>query len=142
MLFRSELALIGTPGVRPMGCFYDITTQRVGGWSVHKWNLFQNTFLKDPMGFLSELIQKKGWTKSNPTYRREWCGEWVLDLSCLIYKMDRTRNIYEKLPDGQEWSRVIGIDLGFDDNNMPDMTGWVTVYFLAPAPATIPDALK
>jgi uncharacterized protein YabE (DUF348 family) len=39
-------------------------------------------------------------------------------------------------------SRYKWIDLGFDDNNMPDMTGWVTVYFLEPAPATIPNALK
>jgi 3D (Asp-Asp-Asp) domain-containing protein len=39
-------------------------------------------------------------------------------------------------------SRYKWIDLGFDDNNMPDMTGWITVYFLAPAPASIPDALK
>lgn len=39
-------------------------------------------------------------------------------------------------------SRYKWIDLGFDDNNMPDLTGWITVYFLPPAPATIPDALK
>ena len=39
-------------------------------------------------------------------------------------------------------SRYKWIDLGFDDNNMPDMTGWITVYFLAPAPSTIPDVLK
>lgn len=34
------------------------------------------------------------------------------------------------------------IDLGFDDNNLVDMTGWVTVYFLAPAPASLPPALQ
>ena len=39
-------------------------------------------------------------------------------------------------------SRFRWIDLGFDDNNIVDMTGWVTVYFLAPAPASIPDILK
>lgn len=39
-------------------------------------------------------------------------------------------------------SRYRWIDLGFDDADVPDMTGWVTVYFLEPAPATIPDALK
>lgn len=39
-------------------------------------------------------------------------------------------------------SRYKWIDLGFDDNNLQDMTGWVTVYFLAPAPAFIPDVLK
>ena len=35
-------------------------------------------------------------------------------------------------------SRYRWIDLGFDDNNIVDMSGWHTVYFLAPAPASIP----
>jgi uncharacterized protein YabE (DUF348 family) len=35
-------------------------------------------------------------------------------------------------------SRYRWIDLGFDDNNIVDMNGWLTVYFLAPAPASIP----
>ncbi len=39
-------------------------------------------------------------------------------------------------------SRYRWIDLGFDDNNIGDMSGWITVYFLAPAPATIPDILQ
>jgi uncharacterized protein YabE (DUF348 family)/3D (Asp-Asp-Asp) domain-containing protein len=39
-------------------------------------------------------------------------------------------------------SRYRWIDLGFDDNNLVDMTGWVTVYFLAPAPASIPPILQ
>jgi len=38
--------------------------------------------------------------------------------------------------------RTKWIDLGFDDGNMVNMTGWVTVYFLAPAPAEIPYFLK
>jgi 3D (Asp-Asp-Asp) domain-containing protein len=39
-------------------------------------------------------------------------------------------------------SRYKWIDLGFDDDNIQDLTGWITVYFLSPAPATIPDALR
>ncbi len=39
-------------------------------------------------------------------------------------------------------SRYRWIDLGFDDNNLVDMTGWVTVYFLTPAPASIPPVLQ
>lgn len=38
--------------------------------------------------------------------------------------------------------RTQWIDLGFDEGGMVDMTGWVTVYFLAPAPAEIPYFLK
>ncbi|HEY5984498.1 MAG TPA: G5 domain-containing protein [Anaerolineales bacterium] len=39
-------------------------------------------------------------------------------------------------------SRYRWIDLGFDDNNIQDMTGWITVYFLAPAPASIPEVIR
>lgn len=38
--------------------------------------------------------------------------------------------------------RTKWIDLGFNDGEIVDMTGWVTVYFLAPAPAEIPYFLK
>ena len=38
--------------------------------------------------------------------------------------------------------RTKWIDLGFDDGAIQDMTGWVTVYFLAPAPAEVPYFLK
>ena len=38
--------------------------------------------------------------------------------------------------------RTKWIDLGFNDGEIQDMGGWVTVYFLAPAPAEIPYFLK
>jgi len=39
-------------------------------------------------------------------------------------------------------SRYHWIDLGFDDNNIVDMSGWLTVYFLAPAPGSIPPVMQ
>jgi uncharacterized protein YabE (DUF348 family) len=39
-------------------------------------------------------------------------------------------------------SRYRWIDLGFNDNNIVDMNGWHTVYFLAPAPASIPPVMQ
>ncbi len=38
--------------------------------------------------------------------------------------------------------RTKWIDLGFNEGEMRNMNGWVTVYFLAPAPAEIPYFLK
>ena len=38
--------------------------------------------------------------------------------------------------------RTSWIDLGFNEGEMRDMTGWVTVYFLAPAPVEIPYFLR
>jgi uncharacterized protein YabE (DUF348 family) len=39
-------------------------------------------------------------------------------------------------------SRFRWIDLGFNDNNIVDMSGWHTVYFLAPAPASVPPVMQ
>jgi uncharacterized protein YabE (DUF348 family) len=39
-------------------------------------------------------------------------------------------------------SRYKWIDLGYDEGAMGNLIGWITVYFLAPAPATIPDILQ
>ena len=39
-------------------------------------------------------------------------------------------------------SRYRWIDLGFDDDNIVDMTGWLTVYFLAPAPTSVPPVMQ
>lgn len=39
-------------------------------------------------------------------------------------------------------SRYRWIDLGFDDNNIVDMSGWLTVYFLPPVPASIPPVMQ
>ncbi len=39
-------------------------------------------------------------------------------------------------------SRTQWIDLGYDDNNIGGLSGWVTVYFLEPAPAEIPYFFK
>jgi len=38
--------------------------------------------------------------------------------------------------------RTKWIDLGFNEGEIVNMTGWVTVYFLAPAPAEVPYFLK
>lgn len=40
-------------------------------------------------------------------------------------------------PDGRLW-----IDLGYSDEDWQTWSGWVTVYFLGPAPASIPAALQ
>ncbi len=39
-------------------------------------------------------------------------------------------------------SRYRWIDLGFNENNVADLSGWHTVYFLAPAPASVPPVMK
>lgn len=119
------LAITGTPGPVPSGFFYDITARGIGGYSVHKWSLFDNPYLPDPRKFVDELKKRKGWDDSNPTLRREYMGEWVLDLDALVVKYQSSRNHYEHLPERKDqWQYIVSIDVGFEDADALAVIGW------------------
>lgn len=112
---NGDLDLYGTPGLRPSGFFYDITTGAKQGFSVHKWSILDNPFIPNAQKFIDEMMANKGWTVDNPTYRREWLGEWVLDLDALLFKFNKIKNTYSEKPKGPAWDRVLGIDYGWHD---------------------------
>ncbi len=119
------LALTGTPGPIPSGLFYDITAQGKYGFSVHQWSLLDNPYLPSPQTYVNELKKRKNWDDSNPTLRREYFGEWVLDLEVLVIKYQESRNHFERLPDREDqWSYVLGVDIGFDDADALVVLGW------------------
>jgi hypothetical protein len=126
---RGQLSLLGTPGVRPAGYFYDITTQN-RGVPVYRWSLLDNPYMPEPETFLKNLMKRKGWTDQNPTYRREYLGEWVLDLDALVYKFSRAKNSYDQLPKDIQLYRVLGIDLGYS----PDPTAFAVLVYSPESP--------
>lgn len=111
---RGATVLSGTPGPIPSGLFYDASHAKYG-YSVHKWTVFQNPYFPDPVGFVRRLKEKKGWTDENPTYQREWLGQWVLDLDALVYKFNKERNVYDELPGGHDYLRILSVDYGWND---------------------------
>ena len=110
---RGTLVLAGSPGIIPKGLFYEITTGIKKGWSVHKWNIYDNPHIRDPKAYLDEERQLHGWTESNPTYRREYLGEWVRDEEILVFKLSDTN--LAPTPDNIS-NLVLGIDFGFNDS--------------------------
>jgi len=112
--YNGALVLLGTPGVMPLGTFYDCTTKDIG-YSVHRWSLYDNPYLPNAREYVSQLIRKRQWTELNPTYRREYLGEWVVDLDALVYRFRRERNVYKELPANQTWNRVLAVDFGWHD---------------------------
>lgn len=119
------LALTGTPGPVPVGLFYEVTHARQHGYSVHRWSIFENPYMPDARAFVDDLRRKKAWDDQNPTYRREWLGEWVLDLEALVFQYAEAKNHYDTLPAvSGEWDYVIGVDLGFDDADAIAVVGW------------------
>jgi hypothetical protein len=113
--YDGRIYMFGTPGVRLAGVFYDATTGKEPGWSVHKWSVFDNPHMPGIREFLRKLMEKKRWTKDNPTYRREWNGEWVIDLDALVYKFRGGKNEYDQLPDDLDWFNILAIDYGWHD---------------------------
>lgn len=119
-----QLALTGTPGPIPKGYFYDVTAGKMG-FSLHNWKVYDNPYMPNAREFVKNLMIKKGWDEKNPTYRREWQGEWVPDEDGLVYKFNSERNLIDSLPKDNGWFYVLGVDLGYD----PDPSGFVLCCF-------------
>lgn len=111
---RGDIVLIGTPGPSPIGTFFEATTNATS-WSTHKWSLLDNPHLPHAAEWLTDLRASRGWTDENPTWRREYLGEWVQDESALVYRgFKRHRNVFKLLP-AASWEYIIGMDLGWHD---------------------------
>lgn len=111
---NSWLAVTGTPGPIPRGFFYDVSEGLSGGYSVHRWSLYQNPYLPSAQEFVDKLKARKKWTDSNPTYLREYKGLWVLDVDSLLVRYSEHINHFNQLPI-QRYTAIMGIDIGFND---------------------------
>jgi hypothetical protein len=119
----SWLALTGTPGPIPRGTFFDVTEGGKGGYSVHKWAVYDNPYMPNAQQFVDELKRRKGWDDRNPTFLREWKNEWVLDYESLLVKYEEAKNHYDVLPTVR-WNYILGIDLGLKDSDALAVIGW------------------
>jgi len=119
----SWLAVTGTPGPIPRGLFYDITNSGDGGYSIHKWSLYDNPYMPDPRAFVEAIKAKQKWDNHNPTYLREYCGQWVIDKNALLIKYEESVNDYKNLPTGH-WNYILGVDIGHRDADALAVIAW------------------
>jgi hypothetical protein len=126
--YDGQIVVTGTPNSACVGPFYSITTNQVGfkGWSTHKWTLRDNPHLPNVEGWLERKRTQKNWDEHHPTYRREYCGDWIRDSNTLVYKFTEDLNLEERFEPGEieDWEWVLGIDLGYNDP-----TAFVTVAY-------------
>ncbi len=116
--YGGRLILVGTPNAACAGYFYEAC--RSDAWKHFHWIMDDNPWISFKSGMGVEEIrrqhlERKGITADDPTYRREWCGEWVRDEHALTFKYLEGRNDYAQLPDDQEWRYVLGADIGWHD---------------------------
>jgi len=122
---QGHLLLAGTPGPIPSGLFYDITFHGAPGWQRFHWTILDNPTIPHARAWLEDRREKRGWDTSNPTYRREWLGEWVHDDTALVLPYDPSRNGCHGLPPGGfEWQYGLGVDLGYSDDSAFVVTAW------------------
>lgn len=105
-----SIHLAGTPGIVPVGLFYQATSliSRVKTedaeaaptcelydgvpqpeesplWSLHKWTVQDNIAAPEQWKRALRIKKAKNLTDESPTWRREFLGEWVTDPSELVY---------------------------------------------------------
>jgi phage terminase large subunit-like protein len=121
------IALTGTPGPVPSGYFFDITQNRKYGYSVHEWTLFENPYMPNPREFCRDLLIKREWDETNPTYLREYRNKWVLDVESLWVRYKESLNdfaVLPSLPAPHKYHYIVGVDLGYRDADAIAVLAW------------------
>jgi hypothetical protein len=129
--YDGELDMVGTPGAVCAGYFHDIDVGDLkGGWEHFFLDLRRNPFLAQKSGkpaeqILAELRERRKWTEDNPTYRREYCGQWVTDSDALALHYDRVRNAcgWQEKPE-PGWRYILVFDIGYEDADAIAVLGW------------------
>lgn len=119
--FNGEIWLLGTSSNFTKGLFYDITTGKEPGWSLHTWSAHDNPYVKKQwQQELDEIDRLRPLFKETPLYKQWYLNQWVIDTDKLVYKFNQERNLFEQRPTNispKGWTYVLGVDLGFEDDS-------------------------
>jgi len=128
--YQGTLSLIGTPNSACKGTFFEACHNKgiFKNWSVHKWNIIDNTelpFLKEGLTieqFMQNELTRKNIDPSDPSYQRETLGRWVRSEDSLVFHLD-SNNLYDNAPPICE-DYIMGCDIGFNDHDSIVILGW------------------
>lgn len=126
--YDGELVAIGTPGPVLAGYFHDIDIGKYrDGWEHFTWTMRDNPHLALKSGkptevMIRELLERRKWTLDHPTFRREYCGEWVSDPDSLVFRYSVDRNGCGEPPKLGHY--VLGVDIGSSDADAIAVLGW------------------
>jgi phage terminase large subunit len=118
---RGTICMMGTSSNFPRGLFYDVTTGKEPGWSIHTWGAHDNPFVSKQWAEELEEIQRlRPLYMETPQFKQFYLNQWVVDEDKLVYKLSEGRNLYSELPktltpDG--WTYILGVDTGWEDDN-------------------------
>lgn len=108
-ILQGSLAMTSSPGLKLSGLFYEADQGREkAAWSRYQWNLYDNPSMQGPATDpkyknradeeLDTICRLQfGGNRNNPTFRREFLGEWVRDATTLIYPYEAHNTIPEEI---------------------------------------------
>jgi hypothetical protein len=130
--YDGTLVLLGTPGNFTKGLFFRLSIGRPLPedplCSVHKWTAYDNPSLVKVNGKMRRIcdlwkaeIEKIGRETPmrllTPLYKQHYEGVWVIDDAKRVYFFDDALNTYDKVPKDKEWTYVLGVDMGYEDDS-------------------------
>lgn len=124
---RGTLVLSGMASDITRGLFYDITTGKEQGWSLHQWSAHDNPYMKVQWAEEIEFIRtNQPKLMETARFRQAYLNEWVVDQEKLVYKFSETKNLYQTLPypRSKGWTYILGVDLGWEDDNAFILCGY------------------
>lgn len=106
-----QIIMTGTPNAACAGAFYDLI--KTGEYPVYSWTCLDNPHLPDVEAFLTDMAKQLG-GRGNPTFIREYLGQWVRDTAGLVFSL-HPGSIVPAFPsaDADDWEYVLGVDLGW-----------------------------
>ncbi len=121
------ICLMGTASNFPRGLFYDITTGKEKGWTLHRWTAFDNPYVARQWGEALEKIRaERSEYMNTPQFKQWFLNQWVVDDEKLVYRFAMDRNLIESIPhlSYSGWSYVLGVDTGWEDDSAFVLTGY------------------
>jgi len=117
---RGTICMFGTASNFVRGLFYDVTTGKEPGWSLHSWSALDNPYVaKQWQEELDEISSQRPLYMETPQFKQWYLNAWVVDQEKLVYRFNPGRNLFHEMPIGLDptgWTFVLGVDLGWEDD--------------------------
>ena len=124
---QGTVVLSGMASDITFGLFYDITTGKEKGWSLHQWSAHDNPYVaKQWQEELDFIAVNQPQLMGTARFRQAYLNQWVVDEDKLVYKYDSKRNSYKDLPypNSKGWTFNLGVDTGWEDDNAFVLSGY------------------
>ncbi len=115
------ICLFGTASNFPRGLFFDITTRKERGWSLHEWTAYDNPYVaKQWATAIRKIDDERPEYMQTPQFKQWYLNQWTIDEEKLVYRFDRDKNLIKALPlnlSPEGWSYILGVDTGWEDDS-------------------------